>query len=70
MGGLGTLNGFGLKATAHYLGPSFAFYIPHGPTLSFSPDFGLNANSVRVLYRFQVTYEVEQIFSRFRRRRR
>ena len=63
-GGLGDLNGFGLKQTSHYLGPAVAFDIPNGPTVSFSPNFGLNRNSVGVLYRFTVSYEVQQIFGR------
>lgn len=67
-GGLGDLNGFGLKATSHYFGPTVGFNIPHGPTVSFSPNFGLNDNSVGVIYRFQVSYELQQIFSRTRTR--
>ena len=63
-GGLGDLNGFGLAATSHYLGPALAFNIPKGPTVSFSPNFGLNANSMGVLYRFSVSYEFSQIFGR------
>jgi len=64
-GGLGGLDGFGLKATSHYAGPTVAFNIPRGPTVSFSPSFGLNANSVGALYRFKVSYEFQQIFSHF-----
>jgi hypothetical protein len=64
-GGLGDLNGFGLNATSHYAGPTIGFSIPGGPTLSFSPNFGLNDNSVGVIYRFQVSYEIQQILSRF-----
>lgn len=67
-GGLGDMDSFGLEATSHYAGPVAAFSIPNGPILSFSPAFGLNANSVGVLYRFKVAYEIEQIFGRFRRR--
>ena len=61
-GGLGTSDGFGLKATSHYAGPTLGFNIPHGPRISFSPNFGLNDNSVKVLYRFNVSYEFQQIF--------
>jgi hypothetical protein len=61
-GGLGDLNGFGLKATSQYLGPTVGFTIPHGPTVSFSPNFGLNRNSAGVLFRFSLSYELEQIF--------
>jgi hypothetical protein len=69
-GGLGDLDSFGLNATSHYAGPTVAFSIPRGPTVTFSPSFGLNDNSVGVLYRFKVTYEFEQVFSHFRRRGR
>jgi hypothetical protein len=64
-GGLGDLNGFGLRQTSHYLGPIIGFDIPRGPTVSFSPNFGLNANSVGVLFRFTVSYEVQQLFGHF-----
>lgn len=66
-GGLGDLNGFGLRQTSHYAGPLVGFNIPRGPTLSFSPNFGLNANSVGVLYRFTVSWEVQQLFGHFHR---
>jgi hypothetical protein len=36
--------------------------------VSFSPNFGLNSNSVGVIYRFKVAYEVQQIFGRLHRR--
>jgi hypothetical protein len=61
-GGLGTVDGFGLKATSHYLGPVVRFNVPHGPSISFSPNFGLNDNALGVLFRFSVSYEFEQIF--------
>lgn len=63
-GGLGDRYSFGLKDTSHYLGPSINWRAPNGMTLVFSPQFGLNSNSVPRLYRFSVAYEVEQIFSR------
>ena len=66
-GGLGDLDGFGLKATSHYAAPTVAFNIPRGPTVSFSPSFGLNANSVGVIYRIKVAYEFQQISNWFRR---
>jgi hypothetical protein len=66
-GGLGDADGFGLRETSHYAGPTVAFNIPQGPTISFSPAFGLNSNSVGVLYRFKVSYEFQQIFSHFHR---
>ena len=61
-GGLGTTDGFGLRATSHYIGPTVGFKIPHGPRVSFSPNFGLNDNSMKVLYRFNVSYEFQQLF--------
>ncbi len=66
-GGLGTLDGFGLEATSHYLGPILGFNIPNGPTVNFSPNFGLNDNSIGVLYRFTLSYEVQQLFGHFHR---
>jgi hypothetical protein len=62
-GGLGDTNGFGWRATSQYIGPVIAYSIPRGPTIAFSPNFGLNDNSLGVLYRFSVSYEVQQIFS-------
>jgi hypothetical protein len=67
-GGLGDMDSFGLNQTSHYVGPTVAFNIPRGPTVSFSPAFGLNANSVGVLYRIKVAYELQQIFEHFHRR--
>jgi hypothetical protein len=66
-GGLGDMDSFGLNQTSHYAGPTVAFDIPRGPTVSFSPAFGLNANSVGVLYRVKVSYELQQIFGHFHR---
>jgi len=67
-GGLGDANSFGLNATSQYLGPSIIFSIPHGPSVSFGADFGLNANSLGVIYRFNVSYEFQQVFRRERDR--
>jgi hypothetical protein len=66
-GGLGTTQNFGLKDTSQYLGPIIQFNIPKGPSFGFEPSFGLNANSVDILWRFKVSYEIEQLFSHFRR---
>jgi hypothetical protein len=63
-GGLGTTDGFGWKQTSQYLAPILQFNIPRGPSIGFEPAFGLNANSVGVLWRFKVSYEFEQFFSR------
>jgi hypothetical protein len=67
-GGLGTTDGFGWTATSQYLGPTMSFGIPQGPTILFSPQFGLNDNSAHVLYRFSVSYEVQQVWNMFRRK--
>jgi hypothetical protein len=64
-GGLGDSDGFGLKQTSHYFGPSIQWNLPNGPAISFSPNIGLNDNSLGVLYRVGVSYEVQQLFGRF-----
>lgn len=66
-GGLATAHDFGLDATSHYAAPSVYFNLPHGPTLGFSPQFGLNDNSAGVLWRFKVSYEIQQFRDLFRR---
>ena len=66
-GGLGTTDGFGLKATSHYVAPTVQWNLPRGPTLMFSPGFGLNDNSMKVLWRVGVQYEFQQFFGRFHR---
>jgi hypothetical protein len=66
-GGLGTIDSFGLKATSHYLAPTAGWDLPRGPKLTFSPGFGLNDNSVKVLWRVGLQYEFQQFFSRFHR---
>jgi len=66
-GGLGTTDSLGLKGTSHYLGPMIQFNIPKGPSIGFEPSFGLNANSVGVLWRFKVSYEIEQFFGLFKK---
>jgi hypothetical protein len=67
-GGLGTTEHFGLNGTSHYLGPILQLNIPKGPAIAFEPSFGLNSNSVGVLWRFKVSYEVEQFLSLFKQR--
>ena len=66
-GGLGDRQSFGLHNTSHYAGPTMNWTAPNGTTLSFSPQFGLNDYSVPHLYRFGVSYEIEQFLSRFHR---
>jgi len=68
-GGLGTRANFGLKQTEQYVGPTVAFNAPHGVTLKFSPEFGLNENSAGLLWRFGVSYEIPQVRDWFRRAR-
>jgi hypothetical protein len=63
-GGLGDRYSPGLHDTSHYLGPALNWRAPSGFTLSFSPQFGLNDNSLPRLYRFGVSYEVSQVFGR------
>ncbi len=68
-GGLGTTESFGLHDTSHYAGPALRLDIPsRGPSISFSPQFGLNSNSAGVLWRFAVSYEVQQVSELFRGR--
>ena len=66
-GGLGTTDSFGMKDTSHYIAPVLAYDTPRGPRFTFSPGFGLNGNSLGVLYRVGVQYEFQQFFSRFHR---
>ncbi len=66
-GGLGDRSSFGLHNTSHYVGPTMNWTAPNGTTLSFSPQFGLNDYSIPRLYRFGVSYEIEQFLSLFHR---
>jgi hypothetical protein len=66
-GGLATAQDFGLEGTSHYAGPTVNFNVPRGPTIGFSPQFGLNANSANVLWRFKVSYEIQQFRDWFRK---
>ncbi|HEX8712698.1 MAG TPA: hypothetical protein VF730_12550 [Terracidiphilus sp.] len=66
-GGLGTTHSFGLNDTSHYAGPVVNWALPHGTTLGFSPQFGLNGNSVGALWRFNVSYEIQQFRNLFLR---
>lgn len=66
-GGLGTRTNFGLRQTEQYAGPTVALNAPNGLTYKFSPEFGLNDNSAGVLWRFGVSYEIQQVRDWFRR---
>jgi len=63
-GGLGDRYTPGLRDTSHYLGPSVNWRAPAGFTVSFSPQFGLNDNSIPHIYRFGISYEVSQVLGR------
>jgi hypothetical protein len=61
-GGLGTTESFGLHDTSHYAGPTLRLDLPgRAPSVTFSPQFGLNDNSAGVLWRFALSYEVQQV---------
>ncbi len=66
-GGLGDSDSFGLHLTSQYLGPTVNWTAPNGTTIAFSPQFGLNGYSIPMLYRFSVSYEIQQFFSHFHR---
>ncbi|MGA8313583.1 MAG: hypothetical protein WB755_26400 [Terriglobales bacterium] len=66
-GGLGDRYSFGTNQTSHYFGPSINWAAPKGITFSFSPQWGLNDYSIPHLFRFGVSYEIDQFFGRFHR---
>ena len=68
-GGLGDRYSFGTRFTSHYIGPTVNWEAPNGMAFAFSPQFGLNDFSVPRLYRVSVSYEIQQLFSHFRRAR-
>jgi hypothetical protein len=65
-GGLGDRHSFGLPDTAHYLGPVVTWNIPRGPTVRLSPNVGLNQNSNGFLFRFMLSYEIDQFLSKLK----
>ncbi len=67
-GGLGDRHRFGLHETSHYLAPVATFRFPSGATVQASPGFGLNSDSHGMLLRFGMSYEIDQIFSRLKRK--
>ena len=69
-GGLGDRYSLGTRLTSHYIGPAINWAAPNGMTLSFSSQFGLNDYSIPRLYRFGVSYEIDQFLSRFHKRAR
>ncbi|HEV2646478.1 MAG TPA: hypothetical protein VGU46_08960 [Acidobacteriaceae bacterium] len=60
-GGLGDRYSFGTRDTSHYVAPTANWNVPHGPTLSFSPAFGLNDQSLPHIYRIGISYEPGQV---------
>jgi hypothetical protein len=66
-GGLGSRYNFGVGQTQQYCGPTIAFNTASGFTYKFSPEFGLNDNSAGVLWRFGVSYEIQQFRDLLRR---
>jgi hypothetical protein len=67
-GGLGDRYRFGLQDTSHYLAPTVSFRLPNGPAFRVSPSLGLNDNSHGFLLRVGVSYEIEQIARKLRRK--
>jgi hypothetical protein len=67
-GGLGDRYSFGLKQTSQYAGPAVTLNTPSGFTYAFSPQFGLNDNSIGLIWRFKVSYEFQQVRDIFRRK--
>jgi len=56
-GGLGDTESFGLHDTSHYLAAAVAWNLPSAWTIRFSPGFGLNDNSHRLLLRWGLSRE-------------
>jgi len=67
-GGLGDFDSFGLNLTSQYLGPTINWTAPNGMTIGMSPQFGLNSYSIPFLFRFSISYEIEDVFSHFHRK--
>ena len=65
-GGLGERYSFGLRDTSHYLAPVAEWRLPRGTTFKVSPGFGLDENSHGFLFRFGISYELNQIVSTLR----
>ncbi|HEY0785704.1 MAG TPA: hypothetical protein VGD62_07510, partial [Acidobacteriaceae bacterium] len=67
-GGLGTRYSFGLRSTSQYAGPTLAYSAGGNWAVTVGPEFGLNENSARVLWRSKVSYEFSQVRDLFRSR--
>jgi len=64
-GGLGDRHASGLHDTSQYIGPTLNWATSYGTTFTISTQFGLNDYSIPRLYRFGISYEIPQFFSRF-----
>ncbi len=56
-GGLGDRYSFGLHQTSQYLAPVLVWNLPSDWSLRFSPGFGLNDNSHRLIFRWGLSRE-------------
>jgi hypothetical protein len=60
-GGLGTTADFGLRGTSHYVAPTVEWTLANGTTFRVSPGFGVTETSARLLLRFGVSCEFDQL---------
>jgi hypothetical protein len=60
-GGLGTWGNVTLRGTSQYIAPLFLWALPSNTTIHVSPGWGLTDKSVRILFRFGVSQEVDDI---------
>lgn len=60
-GGLGTHGNFGLRGTSHYVAPTLSWQA-NGTAFKVSPGFGVTGTSSRLLLRFGVSYEIDQLW--------
>lgn len=65
-GGLGERYSFGLHDSSHYIAPVAEWRLPSGTTFRVSPGFGVNDNSHGLLFRFGISYELNQTASTLR----
>jgi hypothetical protein len=66
-GGLGTARDFTVSGTSHYLAPLFLWTLPGETTIHLSTGFGLTDESTRLLFRFGISTEIDDIGSRLRK---
>jgi hypothetical protein len=59
-GGLGTHDQFGLPGTSHYVAPVVSWTLANGTEFRISPGFGVTPGSAAMLWRFGVSYEIDQ----------